>query len=433
MRGYQFIVAARILGEALVNFLGMLNVRPVLRRPHPERKRIAFQAYSVHLAQCFAPIVAKLQQEAPDIDIDFIILPHPHFTFRSLWELRKFSRDVLNVPEKNIRFFWQVLWEKYDLLVCTDVYARFPLRSRKKVLLKHGAGVASRILKRHPFRKTIFDFDLVLVNGDADYEILLRFCASKFIADSVVVAGFPYLDRLHTCPETRAAYLQRVGLASNKKIALLAPSWRGLKAIQVRQPDYLDAIIAVLRQLDWQVIIKLHACSFNKAMAQGEDWVRRLCCYPRQNVCIDDNIDDVPALLYADLLVTDISSRAFDFMLLDKPAIAVFPDGVFTDRLDFERIKLMRQGVFFAGSPAEIEAIITQTVNGHGRLPGECQRLARHFFANPGRATEVVVTHLLRHMTPGCKIYPANQEQHASTGQLEISGDAYNYRERGRR
>src|SRR5262245_14006421 len=224
MRGYHFIVAGRILVETLLNFLGLLNVRAALRRPNPERERIAFQAYSVHLAQCFAPIIASLQQEAPHIDIDLIILPHPHFSFRSLWQLWTFSRDVLRVPERNIRFFWQVLWEKYDLLVCTDVYARFPLRATEKVLVKHGAGVATRILKRHPLRKTIFDFDLVLVNGDADYEVLSRFCAPKFFADRVAVAGFPYLDRLHACPETREAYLRRVGLASNRKIALVAPS-----------------------------------------------------------------------------------------------------------------------------------------------------------------------------------------------------------------
>ena len=131
-------------------------------------------------------------------------------------------------------------------------------------------------------------------------------------------------------------------------------------------------------------------------MARGEDWAERLCGYPRQSIRIDDNVDDVPALLYADLLITDISSRAFDFMLLDKPAITVFPDDLFTDRLDRERIKLMRQGTFSAHSPAEIKSIITQALNGRGMSPGECQRLAGRFFANPGRATEVVVAHLLR-------------------------------------
>lgn len=395
MHGYQLIVAWRVLIGALLYLIGLLNVRAALR-PNRRTRSIAFQAYAVHLAQCFAPIIARLQQEAPDIDIHFIILPHPHFPFRSLRDLRAFARDCLKVPDGNVRFFWQVLWRKYDLLVCTDVYARFPLRRTRKVLLKHGAGVASRILKRHPFRKTIFDFDLVLVNGEADYEILSNSCPPKFVADRVIAAGFPYLDRLQTCAETREDYLRRVGLAPDKKVALVAPSWRGLQAIQARQPGYLDEIIAVLRELDWQVIIKLHACSFNKAMAQGEDWGERLCRYAQPSIRVDDKIDDVPALLHADLLITDISSRSFDFMLLDKPVIAVFPDDLFTDQLDHERIKLMRQGTFFARSPAEIKSIITRALNGRDPLHSERQRLAQRFFAHHGRATEVVVAHLLR-------------------------------------
>lgn len=394
MHGYQLIVGCRVLVEVLLNLKGLLSVRAALR-PISTKRRIAFQAYAVHLAQFFTPIIARLQQEAPDIDIHFIILPHPHFSLGSLRELRAFARDVLKVPESNIHFFWQVLWEKYDLLVCTDVYAKFPLRSTRKVLLKHGAGIASRILKWHPFRKTIFDFDLVLVNGEADYELLSDACAPKFVADRVIAAGFPYLDRLQTCAETREDYLGRVGLAPNQKVALVAPSWRGLQAIESRQPGYLDEIITVLRDLDWQVILKLHACSFNKAMAQGEDWAERLYRYRRQSIRIDNHIDDVPALRHADLLITDISSRAFDFMLLGKPTITVFPDDLFTDRLDRERIKLLREGAFSASSPAEIKSMITRVLNGSDPLRSERQRLAHRFFANPGHATEVLVGHLL--------------------------------------
>lgn len=397
MPGFRILIAWRALVEALLNLVGLLNVFRALRAA-PQQRCIAFQAYAVHLAQCFAPIIAKLQREVPGIDVHFIVLPHPHFSFRSLRELRTFARDCLKVPTANIHFFWQVLWQKYDLVVCTDVYAKFPLRHTKTVLLKHGAGVASRILTRHPFRKTIFDFDLVLVNGQADYDLLASCCATKFVADRVIAAGFPYLDRLQTCAETRDAYLRRVGLAPNKNVALVAPSWRGLQAIQAREPRYFDDLITVLKELDWQVLIKMHACSFNKAMAQGEDWAERLCQYAQHSIRIDYNVDDVPALLHADLLITDISSRAFDFMLLDKPVIAVFPDNLFTDQLDRERIRLMRQGAFLVRSPAEIKLIITDGLNGHDPLRTERQRLAQRFFANPGRATEVVVGHLLRHL-----------------------------------
>jgi hypothetical protein len=290
-------------------------------------------------------------------------------------------------------------------VVCTDVYAKFPWRPTKKVLLKHGAGVASRILTRSPFRKTIFDFDLVLVNGEADYELLQRVCSAKLNAQKVVATGLPYLDRLHTCAETRDAYLRRIGLVTTKGVALIAPSWRGLEIIQARQPDYFDELIAAVRELDWQVIIKMHACSFNKAMTQGQDWAGKLSRYAERGIGIDNDVDDVPALVHSDLLITDISSRAFNFMLLDKPVVAVLPDELFTDQLDRERITLIERGAFLARSPAEIKLIIAHGLNGHDPLRTERQCLAQRFFANPGRATEAVVAQLLRHLPNAiCKI-----------------------------
>ncbi len=402
MHWYQATVLGRFLLERLLNLWGLLNFRPA-RAAAGHRRCIAFQAYSIHLAQCFAPIIDNLKEEAPDVDVHFILLPHPHFSLRSLGELRAFVRDTLKIDEAHIHFFWQAIWRKYDVFVCTDVYARFPLRRTRKVLLKHGAGVASRVLQRHPLRKTIFDFDLVLVNGEADYELLAGCCAPEFVRDRVAVAGLPYLDRLRTCPEDRETYLRRIGLARDRRVALVAPSWRGLAAIQARDADYLDEIIAALCYLDWQVVIKLHACSFNKAMAHGEDWAARLIRYPRAGVRVDGNIDDVPAFLHSDLLITDISSRAFDFMLLDKPVITVFPEDLFEDALDRERIKLISEGILHARSPAELKSMIPRALNSAEKRPHGSRRLAERFFANHGRATEVVTAHLLREADAGSR------------------------------
>jgi hypothetical protein len=395
MYRYQLIVAGRELLGALLNLLGLLNVRLTSPRT-PQKKRIAFQTYSVHLAQCFIPIISRLQENVPEFEIDFLILPHPHFSFRSLWALRSFARENLKIPGRNVQFFWQVLWQKYDLLVCTDVYARFPLRRTKRVLLKHGAGVASRILQWHPWRKTIFDFDLVLVNGEADLDLLRRFCPRDFIDKKVIAAGLPYLDRLTTQAGSRDDYLRRLGLEVHKQVLLVAPSWRGLEAIEARQPGYFDTLIAALEKLDVQILIKMHACTFNKVMVQGEDWAQRVRSYARGRMAIDYEIDDIPALQHANILITDISSRAFNFMLLDKPVVVICPDDVFVEQLDRERIEVMRQGAYLARSIDEVKAILAHCLPGHDEMSLARERLARYCFANPGRATEVVVSHLLR-------------------------------------
>ena len=396
----RLLVAWRAVLQALLYLGGILRPRLQSRRA-PRRKRLAFQAYSAHLAQGFAPVIAKLQQEAPDLELHFLILPHPHFSFRSLWALRDFARDALHVPGPNVRFFWQVLWQRYDLLVCTDVYASFPLRRTRRVLLNHGAGVASRFLEPHPLRKTVFDFDLVLVSGEADLELLRRVCPEEFVAEKVVATGQPYLDRLYARGDSRAAYLRGLGLDDREPVVLVAPSWRGAQAIDERQPRSFDALIAALGRLDVQTIIKMHACSFNKAMVRGEDWEARVRAHAQDRVRVDNDIDDISALRHADLLITDISSRAFNFMLLDKPVVAFCPDEVFVDPLDRERIELIRRGAYLARSVAEVEAVLEPALRGRALADPERAQVGRYCFANPGGATDAVVAQLLRHIRGG--------------------------------
>jgi len=380
--------------EALLTLIGLLKVN-VGPRPHPGRKRIAFQAYSVHLAQFFIPVITKLRQEAPEFDLHFIVLPHPHFSWGSLQALRAFAREDLQVPDSHIHYFWDALWHKYDLIICTDVYAKFPFWHAQKVFLNHGPGLARRLLCRHPLRKTLLDFDLVLLAGEEDLDLLRRFCPRKFVEQKVRAAGFPYLDSLLTCVGQRDTYLRRLGLEPNKATVLFAPSWRGLQALDAREPSFLEALLSNLSALDANVLIKPHACSFNKAMAPGADWDKLLHRYMGGNIRLDDNVDDVPALQYADVLISDISSRSYNFMLLDKPVILLVLEGLFPDPLDRERIAHMQQAAFTACSATEVQALVVNLLRYQPGDRSNRLQVAQRCFANPGRASDAIVRHLL--------------------------------------
>jgi hypothetical protein len=372
----------------------LLNV-DLSRRAHPERKRIAFQAYSVHLAQFFVPVISKLREEAPEFDLHFIVLPHPQFSWSSLQALRAYVRDHLQIPDSNIHYFWKSLWHKYDLIVCTDVYAKFPLRYAPKVFLNHGPGIARRLVQRHPLRKTVFDFDLVLLAGEEDLDLMRRICPGKFVDQKVRAAGFPYSDRLRTCSGQRDAYLRRLGLEPNRATVLLAPSWRGLQALHAREPGFLAALLSNVSALNANVLVKPHACSFNKAMTQGVDWDRLLRGSIGGNIRLDDNVDDVPALQYADVLISDISSRSYNFMLLDKPVILLVPEGLFADPLDRKRIAHMQQAAFTSCTVNEVQARLIDVLRRQPSQRSNRLQLAQRCFANPGCASGAVVGHLL--------------------------------------
>jgi hypothetical protein len=395
---YRAAVVWRVFVEMLLCLVGLFHVAPLFRVAR--RPRIGFQTYGRHLAISLAPVIDQMRYQVPDVEVDFIVLGHPQFSIRSWHALRRFARDRLRLPSAQVRFFWQSLWRRYDLLVCADVYARFPLRPARTVLLKHGAGVSARALRPHWLRKTVDDFDLVLVNGEADRASICRHAPAHGVAGKVVAAGLPHMDRLENCAETRERYCARIGIPPERKVALVGPSWRGLQAIQARQPGYFDQVIAALQDLDWEVLIKMHACSFNPAMVGGDDWAARVAGYLRPRVHVDTDVDDVPALVHADLLITDISSRAFDFMLLDKPVIAVVPEGLFCDEFDAERIDLLKQGAHVIESPADLGRAVAEAQMREGITRPARRELAHALFANRGRATSAVVDHLLRQL-PG--------------------------------
>jgi len=178
-----------------------------------------------------------------------------------------------------------------------------------------------------------------------------------------------------------------------KKTVLIAPAWRGLQLVREKREDYFEQIISVLREFNVNIIIKLHTASFNKIMADfaWQEKLRRLS--ENSDVRTDDVIDDIPALMHSDVLITDISSRAYNFMLLDKPVILFLPADGFCDQWDQwdkKRIQLMRQGSFIAKSPSDIKDIFEQLTD-QTVMSRERMRVAKQCFANHGNATEVVV------------------------------------------
>ena len=387
------LLTVRVLIEVIFNIIGILNIKPLFLSNNFVKKRIAFQAYSIHLAQFYQTIISELLKDEK-IEIIFIILPHPHFSLKSTFGLKEYANITLHIPKENIKLYWETIWDKFDLIFYTDVYAKFPLRKTRKYLLKHGPGVRGRVIKKSFLRlhKTIFDFDLTLLNGDHDFELIMAYCTNDKISSRLISIGFPYLDGFKHLNITREAYFKRLSLDMDKKTVLLAPHWRTLRMVQNRKDDFLDQVISVLMELDANIVIKLHACSFNKIMAGGFDWQKKLKKLSYNlKIRIDYNIDDIPALKYSDVLITDISSRAFNFVSLDKPVILYSPmTKAYNDQLDVENIKLIQQGSFVAASPSNIKDVFNQ-LNDRTLMSSERFEVSRKCFTNYGKATKEVI------------------------------------------
>jgi hypothetical protein len=135
-------------------------------------------------------------------------------------------------------------------------------------------------------------------------------------------------------------------------------------------------------------------------MVGGMDWQHKLSKLSNfSGVHIDYDIDDIPALAFSDILITDISSRAFTFMLLDKPLIQLVPLDVFKDKLDEDRIHLMKHCSFVAAEPKDIKDIFN-CLNYHAPMRAKRLQVSRQCFANYSKATEEFVKLLRKEVEP---------------------------------
>jgi CDP-glycerol glycerophosphotransferase (TagB/SpsB family) len=290
----------------LLNVIGLLNV--ITWRREGGEKRIAFQTYAIHLAQHFQPVITRLLKE--NVELSFIILLNQRFPLKSARELRAYARDVLLIPNKNIKYYWKTIWETYDLIIYNDVHAKFRIRKTTNWLMWHGAGVTPKRITGSMFHKTLFDFDLSLMAGSHDLNVVKEFCEKKGHSVELVPIGLPFLDRFANPGMSRERYLMNLSLDTNKKTILFAPHWGVTRTNSQILNRYFDQCIAILKELDYNIVLKLHACSLNISQAKGVDWKKRL--QKLDSIAIDHNFDDIPALAFSDILITDFSSRAFN-------------------------------------------------------------------------------------------------------------------------
>ena len=386
-----------VIGRAALDLslraLGVLNPLPLFNGKKSSRQSIVFQSFSTHLAQCYEPIISRLRSQYPEINLQFMILLHPHVPLSEIRKLRRYAREELKIPDSNLFYYWSRVWSAFDLLVCGDIFAHFPLRRTRTVLLPHGTGLMPRMFEPHPLRKSMLDFDRIILAGSYDVDAVREHPTASHILPRVVAAGFPFLDRLKKPRLSRDQYFDRLGLDRKKPVVLFAPHWTALRASGAI--PYVKSVVSALLPLDANFVLKLHACSFYPAMAQHVAWRPIVDELARdRRVHVDEDMDDLLALSYADVLVTDFSSRAFVFIALEKPVVLHAPDGADPVEESGDRMALMKSASYVARSSSEVAELATRLLRDPA-VPQASGSVSERCFANLGQATQPV-TDLLK-------------------------------------
>jgi hypothetical protein len=362
-------------------------------------RRILFSGYApVHFI-CFQPVYQRL---AADSRVE-------------LWLSGGFKREEGDSVTFSLEGFYdpfavnhervipveRAKQEDFDVLVCAHLSdSLFPKSAGRTVQIFHGVSFKNLAVRDKALR-----FDFLCLPGRYHGELYQRAGLVRPGGSRCLLTGFPKADGLVSGGD-EVSLLQRLGLDPSRPTLLFAPTGDKDNALEVMGEDLVRAIAAEGR---WNLLVKPHDHPKRQV-----DWFRRLAPYESGLVRLVRGLDVVPYLRVADVLLTDASSVAVEYTLLDRPIVFLDVPKLFArvkkraPNLDLDTYG--RRIGRIAATPAEAIEVIGDALAHPGRERDVRRAMARHVFHDPGGAVNRVAEVVL-HAAGLCDALPPNLEE----------------------
>lgn len=216
--------------------------------------------------------------------------------------------------------------------------------------------------------------------------------------------GYPKLDNLVSGHYGRTEILDILGLDPDKKTVLYAPAWDPGCSLRTHG---LEITRQLLEGQDINVIVKPHPVSLEPPQSPyfefytgGTVWKDVFSAIDNPRFCFLDTPQVDPYLAAADVLVTDFSGVALEFMTQDKTAVYIHcPE--FYEKVQVEwgndPTVAMTDDRFNAGRNAgivvyelnELSQAISTALSNPPAIAARRQQLMSRFLYNPGHSSRV--------------------------------------------
>ena len=153
---------------------------------------------------------------------------------------------------------------------------------------------------------------------------------------------------------------------------------------------------------DYDLLIKLHDHPKNR----GIDWRQRLAPLEGPHCRVLDELDVIPLLFLADVLLSDASSVANEYALLDRPIVFLDTPELLGRARDADHSMLDletwgRRGGLVVERPEDVEAAVDQSLLQPGQHSEIRRAMVKDLFYNPGGATDAAMSWLREHLLRG--------------------------------
>ncbi len=345
-----------------------------------ETKRILFAGYAPVHFLCFLPVYRQLTK---DRRLEVYLSggfkrgtkDNVSYSLAGFYDPFPVDQDrVISVEEAHN--------EEFDVVVCAHLSDKlFPPSVKRKVQIFHGVSFKNLAVREKALR-----YDFLCLPGRYHAELYEKSGLVVEGGPTCLVTGFPKADNLVADRTGRDAVLERYNMNKALPTILFAPTGEKRNALETMGEDVVRAFAACGA---FNLLVKPHDHPKNDI-----DWFATLEPLENERVRVVKEKDVVPLLKTADLLITDASSVAVEYTLLDRPII--FLD---VPKL-FKRIQRRAPALDLTTYGRRIGTVVRDADDvvaavedclQHPEREAEVRRaMARHVFHRPGRAAERV-------------------------------------------
>jgi len=348
-------------------------------RTTQRRKRVLFEAASPMSLTIFMPLYERLKRDTR-VEVWFTSCatawePHQIFAGFGITD-NVLGRDAAR-------------WFKTDVYINADFWDMTWLhRHTRRIHLFHGVAGKYNLDAPVDLGPTIAGFDcLMFVNADRRQ----RYIEAGLVADDerrAPIVGYPKVDCLVDGSLDRPTIARSLQLDPSVPTVIYAPTWSPQSSMNTLGFDLIERLAAA----GLQVIVKLHDRSYDRRQrgSGGIDWAEELRRYDGHAlVRIARKADGCPFMVVADAMVSDHSSIAFEYMLLDRPLVVIDrPELIHKAAISPEKVRRLRAAADVAIDPREVTNMVLAALKQPQRLSGDRQRAAADLFFQPGTATD---------------------------------------------
>jgi hypothetical protein len=340
-------------------------------------RQVMFEAANPMLFNVFRPVYERL---SADPRIAITLVPHGREFGAAETFAGASGRDRIVPPRR-------AAWMKPDVYINTDLWSMTWLRRRtRRVHLFHGVAGKYGLDAPVELAAAVRGFDRILFpNRDR----LERYIAAGLVdagGSVAVLTGYPKADCLVDGSLDRDAIAARLRLDPARPTVIYAPTWSEHSSLNTVG----EQVITALADAGFNVIVKLHACSYTARGSGGIEWRARLRAHTaRPNVRVVDDADASPCLVVSDLLVTDHSTVGFEFMVLDRPVVVLHqPSLIEHARINPEKAARLQGAARVVDDCRHLCAAVHEELRSPRRLSAARRQVAHDVFHGHGHATE---------------------------------------------